>query len=184
MALLRLLAAALFLASATAGARAFELKSPDIAPGGGEIGETFVNNSFGCHGGNLSPALVWRNPPPGAKSFAITVHDPDAPVRGGFWHWAVYNIPVNVTGLPQGAGDGSGAGLPAGAKQVANDFGRPGYGGPCPPKGDRTHHYHFTVYALKTERLALPPHATASAAGAMIGANALGKASLIGTYGH
>ncbi len=59
-----------------------------------------------------------------------------------------------MTGLPQGAGAGNGAGLPAGAKQAATDFGVPGYGGPCPPKGDKPHHYNFTVYAVKVEKLA------------------------------
>ena len=63
-----------------------------------------------------------------------------------------------------------------GAKQVATDFGTPGYGGPCPPKGDKPHHYNFTIYALKADKLALPPHATASVAGFIINANALGKA--------
>jgi Raf kinase inhibitor-like YbhB/YbcL family protein len=182
MALKRFLASALLLAASPAAA--FELKSPDIQPGGGPIGETFVFDHFGCHGGNLSPALVWRNPPPGARSFAITLHDPDARVRGGFWHWVVYDIPATVMGLPQGAGDGDGAGLPAGARQAANDFGARGYGGPCPPKGAGPHHYDFTVYALKTDKLTLPPHATAAVAGHMIEADALGKASLIGTYGR
>jgi Raf kinase inhibitor-like YbhB/YbcL family protein len=185
MALQRLLVSALFLAFATVGACAFELKSPDIMPGGGEIGQTFVYNGFGCDGGNLSPALVWRNPPPGTKSFAIMVHDPDAPTGGaGFWHWVVYNIPARVSGLPQGAGGKGGAGLPAGAKQVSNDFGVAAYGGPCPPKGDKPHHYHFTIYALNVDKLAPPPHATTAVVGFMINANALGKASLIGTYGR
>ena len=110
----------------------------------------------------------------------MLVHDPDAPTGGaGFWHWVVYNIPATATGLPQGVGK-DGKGLPEGAKQVATDFGVPGYGGPCPPKGDKPHHYHFTVYALKTDKLDLPPHATASLAGFLINANALGKASLTG----
>lgn len=172
------------LAGSTLAAAAFELKSPDIAPGGGTIADTFVFNGFGCTGGNLSPALAWRNPPAGTKSFALMVHDPDAPTGGaGFWHWVVYDIPANVTGLPQGIGK-NGASLPAGAKQVATDFGAPGYGGPCPPVGDKPHHYNFTIYALKVEKLDLPPHATASLAGFMINANALGKATLTGTYGR
>ncbi len=79
MALKSLLASALLLAAAAAPAVAFELRSPDIPPGGGTIGETFVYNGFGCKGGNLSPALTWRDPPAGTKSFAILLHDPDAP---------------------------------------------------------------------------------------------------------
>jgi len=101
----------------------------------------------------------------------------------GFWHWVVYNIPATATGLPQGVGK-DGKGLPEGATQVATDFGAPGYGGPCPPKGDAPHHYHFTVYALKTDKIELPPHATASLAGYFINANALGKATLTATYGR
>ena len=107
MALKQLLASILLLAGAAAPAMAFELRSPDIMPGGGRIADTFVYNGFGCAGGNLSPALAWRDPPPGTKSFAVLVHDPDAPTGGaGFWHWVVYDIPAHVTGLPQGAGDG------------------------------------------------------------------------------
>ncbi len=167
-----------------AGVLTFELKSPDIPPGGGEIAETFVYNGFGCHGGDLSPAMVWRNPPPGTKSYALLVHDPDAPTGGaGFWHWVVINIPASVTGLPQGVGK-DGAGLPQGALQIATDFGVPGYGGPCPPKGDKPHRYNFTVYALKVDKLDLPPHATASIAGFLVNANALGKATLTGVYGR
>jgi Raf kinase inhibitor-like YbhB/YbcL family protein len=185
MALKRFLASALLLATTAAPAAAFELRSPDIMPGGGTIDETFVYNGFGCKGGNLSPALTWRDPPAGTRSYAILLHDPDAPTGGaGFWHWVVYDIPANVTGLPQGTGAKSGSGLPAGAKQVANDFGVPGYGGPCPPKGDKPHHYNFTIYALKVDKLALPPHATASVAGFMINANVLDKATLTGTYGR
>ena len=129
------------------------------------------------------PRLSWSDPPAGTKSFAVLVHDPDAPTGGaGFWHWVVYNIPATATGLPQGVGK-EGKGLPEGAAQMATDFGVPGYGGPCPPKGDAPHHYHFTVYALKTDKLELPPHATASLAGFLINANALGKATLTGTSG-
>ncbi|MGO8737765.1 YbhB/YbcL family Raf kinase inhibitor-like protein [Rhodoblastus sp.] len=184
MALRGLLASALLVAAPVAPAAAFELRSPDIMPGGGRIDETFVYNGFGCEGGNLSPALAWRNPPPGARSFAITLHDPDARAGAGFWHWLVYDIPATTTGLPQGAGAKNGASLPAGAKQVATDFGTPGYGGPCPPKGDKPHHYKFTIYAEKADKLAIPPNATASVAGFVINANALGKASLTGTYGR
>lgn len=165
------------------GTWAFELKSPDLAPGG-RIAAKFIYNGFGCAGGNVSPALNWSDPPPGTRSFAVLVHDPDAPTGGaGFWHWMVYDIPASATGLPQGVGKG-GKGLPEGALQAATDFGAPGYGGPCPPKGDKPHHYHFTIYALKVDKLDLPPHSTASLAGSLVNASALGKASLTGTYGR
>jgi Raf kinase inhibitor-like YbhB/YbcL family protein len=169
--------------AAAAPAAAFELSSPDISHGG-TIGEKFVFKGFGCEGGDLSPALSWSHPPEGTKSFALMVHDADAPTGGaGFWHWVVYNIPASTTGLPQGLAK-DGKGLPEGAKQVTTDFGVPGYGGPCPPKGDSAHRYNFTVYALNTEKLDLPPGATASLAGFFINAHALGKASLVATYGR
>ena len=91
---------------------AFTLTSPDIAAGS-TIANTYVLNGFGCKGQNVSPALVWSNPPAGTKSFAVQVYDPDAPTGSGFWHWTVYNIPASVTSLKQGAGN-SPAGLPAG----------------------------------------------------------------------
>jgi Raf kinase inhibitor-like YbhB/YbcL family protein len=183
MVLRKILVSAACLAVSAASAGALELKSPDVA-NGGTIAEKFVFNGFGCAGGDLSPALNWSDPPAGTKSFAVLAHDPDAPTGGaGFWHWVVYNIPATATGLPQGVGK-DGKGLPEGATQVATDFGAPGYGGPCPPKGDAPHHYHFTVYALKTDKIELPPHATASLAGYFINANALGKATLTATYGR
>jgi Raf kinase inhibitor-like YbhB/YbcL family protein len=168
---------------AAGNAWAFELKSPDLAEGN-SIANQFVFKGFGCEGGNLSPALSWSGPPEGTKSYALLMHDPDAPTGGaGFWHWFVYDIPATTTSLPQGVGK-DGKGLPEGSVQVATDFGEPGYCGPCPPKGDTPHHYHFTVYALKTEKLVVPAKATASLAGFLVTANALGKATLTGVYGR
>ena len=175
----------LFAASllAVGQAEAFELKSSDLTEGN-SIANKFVFNGFGCEGGNLSPSLSWSDPPDGTKGYALLVHDPDAPTGGaGFWHWFVYNIPAATTSLPQGVGK-DGKGLPEGAVQVTTDFGEPGYGGPCPPKGDTPHRYRFTVYALKTDSLDIPPKATASLAGFLVNANALGKATLTGVYGR
>ena len=156
---------------------AFELKSPDISAQR-PIAEKFVFNSFGCHGENLSPALEWTDPPAGTKSFALLVHDPDAPTGGaGFWHWLVVDIPADARGLAEGK-------LPAGAREIKTDFGAPGYGGPCPPKGDKPHHYNFTLYALKVARLDLPAGATASLTGFMVNANALAHSTLTGVYGR
>ena len=116
-------------------------------------------------------------------SFAISVHDPDAASGGaGFWHWVVINIPSSSQKLAGGVGTPDGASLPAGATHIPTDFGTPGWGGPCPPAGDKAHRYNFTVYALKVEKLELPATATASFAGFMINANALGKASFTSTY--
>ncbi len=175
------LAAALVVAWVT-NALALELTSPDVAQGA-TIAKKHVFGGHGCDGGNLSPALHWTAPPPGTKSFAVTVHDPDARGGAGFWHWLAYDLPAATTGLPEGvAADGKG--LPAGAAQAASDFGRAGYGGPCPPKGDKPHHYHFTVYALKTGHLKLPPDASAAQTAAAIQAEAIGSAELVATYGR
>ncbi|MGP1691863.1 MAG: YbhB/YbcL family Raf kinase inhibitor-like protein [Giesbergeria sp.] len=169
-------------ASFTALAGGFQLSSSDITPGG-KIGASFAYDNFGCTGKNMSPALSWKNAPAGTKSFAITVHDPDAVTGGaGFWHWVVVNIPANTQALPGNAGTSDGAALPTGALQIATDFGTPGWGGPCPPKGDKAHRYNFTVYALKVDKLELPPTVTASLTGFMINANALAKTSFTSTY--
>jgi Raf kinase inhibitor-like YbhB/YbcL family protein len=175
-------ALALGLAPFAAQAQGMRLDSPDIA-GGRMVANKHVFNGFGCKGENVSPALRWQNPPKGTQSFALLVHDPDAPTGGaGWWHWAVVNIPAAATGLEQGAGAADGAKLPAGSRQVNTDFGAPGYGGPCPPPGDKPHRYNFTLYALKVDKLDLPPTATASLAGYMVNANALGKTSLQALY--
>lgn len=168
--------------SATAFAASFEVSSPDV-PTGGKIAQPFAYNGFGCTGNNVSPTISWKNAPAGTKSFAVTVHDPDAVTGGaGFWHWMVINIPATTSTLPGGAGNADGKALPVGAAHIPSDFGAPGWGGPCPPSGDKAHHYNFTVYALKVEKLELPPTATASLAGFMINANALGKTSFVSTY--
>jgi Raf kinase inhibitor-like YbhB/YbcL family protein len=185
MTLVRVVTLAAALAFTTAAhAEKFRLTSPDFKPGG-KIADEQVFNGFGCTGKNVSPALKWSGAPKGTKSFALLVHDPDAPTGGaGWWHWVMINIPADVHELKKGAGAASGGELPAGAVQVATDFGAPGWGGPCPPAGDKPHHYHFTVYALKVDKLDLPEGARASLAGFMVNANALGKARLTGIYGR
>jgi len=168
----------------TAFADGFKLESPDIKPGG-TIAKEQVYKGFGCAGGNVSPALNWSGAPKGTKSFAVLVHDPDAPTGGaGWWHWLVINIPANVTSLAKGAGSADGAGVPAGAAQVNTDFGAPGWGGPCPPVGDKPHRYIFTVYALKVAKLDIAAGAAASLAAFMVNANAIDRATLVGTYGR
>ena len=161
----------------------FKLTSPDIKQGG-TIGDEQVFNGFGCSGKNVSPALQWSGAPKDTKSFALLVHDPDAPTGGaGWWHWLVINIPPTTSELPKGAGNMDKPGVPAGAVQVPTDFGGPGYGGPCPPPG-KPHRYNFTLYALKVDKLDLPKDAKASLAGFMVNANAIAKATLTGKYGR
>jgi Raf kinase inhibitor-like YbhB/YbcL family protein len=175
---------ALLATSVASSAQTFQIQSADIAAGQA-IAQTFAFNGFGCTGQNISPTLGWSNPPAGTKSFALMVHDADAVTGGaGFWHWAVVNLPAGTSGLVRGAGTADGRALPESARQIATDFGTPGWGGPCPPAGDKPHRYTFTVYALKVDKLDLPPNATASLSGFMVNANALGKASLTSIYGR
>lgn len=158
---------------------AFELKSPDIQPGR-PLAEAQVFEGFGCHGGNLSPALSWDKAPAGTRSFALTVYDPDAPTGSGWWHWVVLDLPATTHSLARGIGKV--AELPEGARQGRTDFGQTGFGGACPPVGDKPHRYVFTVHALSVEKLDVPADATAAAVGFAINAKRIAKASLTATY--
>jgi Raf kinase inhibitor-like YbhB/YbcL family protein len=169
-------------AARAGGAGKFTLTSPDIAAGK-TIAAAQVFNGFGCSGANISPALSWSNAPAGAQSFALLVHDPDAPTGSGWWHWVVYNIPAGTSSLPAGAGDPQKKLLPAGAVQGRTDFGTAGYGGPCPPPG-KPHRYYFRLYALKVAKLDVPADATAALIGFSVNAATLGKAELMGLYGR
>ena len=167
---------------AEARTTAFTLTSPDIA-NGKTIAMAQVFNSFGCNGGNVSPALAWSNVPAGTQSFALLAYDPDAPTGSGWWHWVVYNIPADVTSLPAGAGDPKKNLMPPGVVQSRTDYGTAGYGGPCPPPG-KPHRYYFRLFALKVPRLDLPADATAAFVGFNVNANSLGQAELLGLYGR
>lgn len=181
---LALAAAMLLVGGACASAAQLTVTSPDIKPGA-RIADEQVASGFGCSGGNVSPALSWSGAPQGTKSFALSVYDPDAPTGSGWWHWLAFNIPATANQLPGGAGSASGTGLPAGTIQGRTDFGTAGYGGPCPPVGDKPHRYIFTVFALKVDQL---PGIDANSPAAMVGynlnANALAKASLTAKFGR
>jgi Raf kinase inhibitor-like YbhB/YbcL family protein len=169
--------------SAGAPARGkFTVVSPDIGQGK-DIADDQVFNAFGCKGKNLSPALFWSGAPAGTKSFAIMVHDPDAPTGSGFWHWVVYDIPAGTESIPAEAGDVKKKGMPVGSVQGRTDFGTFGYGGPCPPPG-KPHHYHFRVFALKVPKLEVPADATAALIGFNVQANKIAEADLVGMYGR
>jgi Raf kinase inhibitor-like YbhB/YbcL family protein len=161
----------------------FRLTSPTIKDQG-TIGNEHVYNGFGCSGRNVSPELRWERAPRETKSFAVTVYDPDAPTGSGWWHWVIFNIPPSATSLPAGAGKPDGGGAPAGSIQSMTDFGQPGYGGPCPPAGDKPHRYVFTVYALKVDQLPLKKEASGAMVGFYLNQNALGKASFTARYGR
>lgn len=161
----------------------FAVQSPDIKPAS-TIGEEQVFNGFGCQGDNVSPALNWSGAPAGTQSYAVTVYDPDAPTGSGWWHWVVFNIPASAEGLRKGAGDAQGAALPAGSIQSRTDYGKPGYGGPCPPTGDKPHRYVFTVHALKVDKLPLDADSPAAMVGYFLNQNTLKKAVLSARYGR
>jgi Raf kinase inhibitor-like YbhB/YbcL family protein len=158
------------------------LTSPQISSGK-TIPPEQVYDGFGCSGQNISPALSWSGAPTGTRSFALMVHDPDAPTGSGFWHWIVYDIPADTTSLPADAGNPKKKLLPGGAVQGRSDFGTTGYGGPCPPPG-KPHHYHFRLFALKVAKLAVPADATAALIGFNVNANKLAEADLVGLYGR
>lgn len=167
----------------------FTLTSPDLSDGAA-IPAHFEFDGFGCSGRNESPALEWHGAPEGTLSFAITVHDPDAPTQSGWWHWLVVDLPADANELKPNAGvatkkgGGASMALPAGARQIRNDFGAIGWGGVCPPPGDKAHRYVFTVHALKVENLDIPDDASAGLTSYMINANALGTASFTSLYGR
>ncbi|MGC8530238.1 MAG: YbhB/YbcL family Raf kinase inhibitor-like protein [Leptospirillia bacterium] len=160
-----------------------KVTSPDFR-NGGKIADRYVFSGFGCSGKNVSPEIRWGRLPKGTRSVALTVYDPDAPTGSGWWHWVVYNIPPGVHRLKEGVGTKDGKGLPAGAIQAVTDFGAPGYGGPCPPKGDPPHHYIVTVYALKTSKLPVGAGALPAQIGYFIHFSTLAKGRLVGRYGR
>jgi hypothetical protein len=160
----------------------FTLTSTDFTEGD-TLANTQVFNEFGCKGGNVSPALAWSGAPAGTQSFALLMHDPDAPTGSGWWHWVVYNIPAATGSLPAGAGDAKKGLMPKGAVQGRTDYGSVGYGGPCPPPG-KPHHYNFRLYALKVPKLEVPEGASAALIAFNVRAQALGEAQLTGMYGR
>ena len=136
-----------------------------------------IPQKYTCDGADLSPPLVWNNPPNGAKAFALITDDPDAP--GGTWvHWVIYDLPADAKGLAEGVPTQEM--LPNGAKQGVNDFKNVGYGGPCPPRGP-AHRYFFKLYALD-QPTNLKPRATKQQLLNAMKGHILGEAQLIGKY--
>jgi len=139
---------------------------------------TPIPRRFTCDGGNVSPELHWSAPPAGAKSLALVVEDPDAPVL--FTHWILYNLPPQTRSLPENAS--AQMDLPPGASQGINNFGAIGYGGPCPPPG-RPHRYVFRIYALDA-RLDFPAGITRVQFDAAIRGHLLASGSTMAIFGH
>ncbi|MBI2462418.1 MAG: YbhB/YbcL family Raf kinase inhibitor-like protein [Candidatus Rokubacteria bacterium] len=150
---------------------AFELRSPAFSSGA----EIPVRHT--CDGPDLSPPLLWSDPPADTKGFVLIVDDPDAPV--GTWvHWVLYGLAAPAHELPEGVP--ARETVPGVGTQGVNDFRKVGYGGPCPPRGP-AHRYFFRLYALDTE-LALPPRKTKAEVLKAIEGHGLGQAELMGRY--
>jgi Raf kinase inhibitor-like YbhB/YbcL family protein len=124
-----------------------------------------------CDGKDQPPTLSWSGEPKGTKSYALILHDPDAP-SGDFTHWVVTDLPASTHSLAVGAGAGV---------EGDNDFGRTGYGGPCPPPG-AAHHYVFELYALDVAALGVPAGSGRAAVEGALKGHVLGRARLTGTY--
>lgn len=138
-----------------------------------------IPKKFTCDGPDVSPALAWNEPPSATKSFALISDDPDAPV--GTWvHWVMYNLPGSTRQLPENVSKTNQ--VSSGGLQGTNDFGRVGYGGPCPPPG-KPHRYFFKLYALDSV-LNLRPAATKKELEQAMKGHILAQAELIGRYGR
>ena len=131
--------------------------------------------------GNTSPQLSWSGAPEGTKSYVVTCFDPDAPTPSGFWHWALVDIPADVTSLDAGAASGS---LPGGAFHVRNDGGEAGFMGAAPPEGDQVHRYFFVVHAVKDDTLGVDADASNAVVSFNLAFKTLGRAIIHGTYQH
>lgn len=132
---------------------------------------------YTCDGQDVSPSLTWSRIPENARAFALVVEDPDAP-GGTFTHWVAFNIPADARGLPENVAKTDR--MEDGGIQGRNDFGRTGYGGPCPPPGN-PHHYHFALYALDAP-LNLPPGAAKQDVLKALQGHVLAQAELVGIY--
>jgi Raf kinase inhibitor-like YbhB/YbcL family protein len=139
---------------------------------GATVPRTMV--AVACGGSNVSPELHWSDVPAGTRSFALIVHDPDAPHPGGFYHWVMYDLPVSLTRLP-------GSAKIAMQRSGRNDTGSTGYFGPCPPPG-KVHHYHFTLYALDVARIGATQPLTAAELQARIRGHVLAQAETVGLW--
>jgi len=127
---------------------------------------------YTCDGENQSPALSWGDPPQGTKGFALVIDDPDAP-NGIFRHWGVFDIPASTRSIGGGQRVGT---------EVTNDFGKAGYGGPCPPKGHGPHHYHFKLFALDVDKLNIAARAKVLDVENEATKYAIAQGELVGTY--
>jgi Raf kinase inhibitor-like YbhB/YbcL family protein len=158
----------------TVNANAMDLRSAEMVQGA----SLAIEQVYGeCGGKNISPSLTWSGVPATAKSFAVTVFDPDAH-GAGWWHWIAFDIPAITNALPKGAGSGAAA-LPPGTIQGTNDFGDKVYDGACPPSGSGLHHYEFTLWALDTPTIPFDAAVTGEKIGSWLQSHAIAKAQLV-----
>jgi Raf kinase inhibitor-like YbhB/YbcL family protein len=167
-------------------ARLPEVPSFTVTSSSVEDGKPFAaaqrSGAFGVPGGqDSSPQLSWSGAPDGTRSYAVTVYDPDAPTGSGFWHWSVADLPAGTTTLPEGAGDDTGSGLPAGAYQLRNDAGTSRYIGSAPPAGHGEHRYFITVHALDVENIGVGADATPAYLGFTMTGHILARATIVAT---
>ncbi len=159
----------------------FSLTSADVSDGK-TLSRAQVSGIFGAGGEDVSPQLTWSGAPAGTKSFVVTVYDPDAPTASGFWHWAVLDIPANVTALPAGAGDPANGTLPEKAITLRNDGGSARYVGAAPPAGHGPHRYFVVVHAVDVETLGLGPDSSCALLGFYLFSHTLARAMIVPTY--
>jgi Raf kinase inhibitor-like YbhB/YbcL family protein len=166
---LGILAAAIL--AATAPADAMRLSSGDFVDGGA-LPTAHVYPR--CGGQNVSPSFAWNGAPKDTKSFVFTMIDHSVPPNG-WTHWIVVDLPANTGALARGL-----TSLPAPAQGVTSNFGEATYDGPCPPHGTGVHHYAFTIWAMPSDKTALPPDAKGDAIEATLGKMALDHATIVG----
>jgi len=177
-----LFAAMVFLSACAPGQNANQSKEASMTTTFKITSDAFTEGAaipikYTCDDADVSPPLKWSDAPAGTKSFALICDDPDAPAKT--WvHWVLYDLPPTVAELAEDLPKGEK--LASGASQGRSDFGRLGYGGPCPPPG-KPHRYYFKLYALDAT-LNLPAGRTKEQLIEAISGHTLAEASLMGTY--
>jgi Raf kinase inhibitor-like YbhB/YbcL family protein len=159
----------------------FTVTSSDMADGQ-PLSLPQVSGVFGAGGEDISPQLAWSGFPAETRSFAVTCFDPDAPTGSGFWHWAVADIPADVTDLPTGAGSPDSADLPAAAITLRGDAGAARYIGAAPPAGHGAHRCVFAVHAVDVDMLGIDADATPALLGFNLFSHTLARAVIVPTY--
>ncbi|QPZ38759.1 YbhB/YbcL family Raf kinase inhibitor-like protein [Paramicrobacterium chengjingii] len=160
----------------------FTVESDDLDP---DLPLKAPQYSSDAGGSDVSPHLDWSEFPPETKSFAVTAFDPDAPTGSGFWHWAVFNIPAEVTSLPSGAGSPDSGMLPSGAVTLPNELREPSFTGAAPPEGTGVHRYYFVVHAVDVPSLDVDTQSTPAVLGFNLHFHTLARGILkgVGEFG-